>query len=260
MKYIRENFNSIQEMLNALKIRKNNSVMSDKFQSQSTDNSNWYRTNSYEEAEHLITNGYIDILDKIKKGIKFKSTENSKTMPENNVFGYIPNVPNAIMNLPKSMVYEKRVPRKINTIDLVYSPCAPGVTDSKEYIENGIKVLNIINSLELNNIRISLKVAMKCSSCNNEFTLATVTIKNYTEKLNLQKICFPIAHPSMQRRFGFKWLETHPDVNSFGWANGYGSTSTEYPKTNSKEIIFGLTQIRNLNEEEIINKFIIKER
>lgn len=256
MKVIRENFNSIQEMLNILNKRENNNVMRNEFSSQKKDIPGWYGTKSYEEAEELITNGYTEILDEIKAGIKFDASENSKIIPENNVFGYIPNVPNAMMNLPKSMIYSKRIPRKINTIDLVYCPCANGEVISKTYVKNGIKVLNVINSLEKNNIRIRLKVAIKCSECGNEMTLATVTLKNFKEKLNLQKICFPIAHPSMQRRFGFKWLETTPELTDHWWSVGYGRTTTNYPET--KEIIFGLNEIKDLNEEQIINKFITK--
>ena len=247
MKIIRENFNSIQEMLKILNERKNNNVMRNCFSSQKKNNPSWYMTEYYEEAEELITNGYTEILDEIKAGIKFDASENSKIIPENNVFGYIPNVPSAMMNLPKSMIYSKRIPRKINTIDLIYCPCALGGVSGDKYVKNGIKVLNVINSLEKNNIRICLKVG-------NEMTLATVTLKNFKEKLNLQKICFPIAHPSMQRRFGFKWLETTPELTDHWWASAYGRTTTNYPET--KEIIFGLNEIKDLNEEQIINKFI----
>lgn len=256
MKIIRENFNSIQEMLKVLNERENNKVMRNEFSSQGKDDgpNGWYMTKSYEEAENLITNGYTEILDEIKDGIKFDATENSKIVPENNVFGYVPNVPNAMMNLPKSMIYAKRIPRKINTVDLVYCPVGAGFTKAQEFIDNGIKVLNVINSLEKNNIRVSLKVALKCSEAGNEMTLATVTLKNFKEKLNLQKICFPIAHPSMLRRFGFKWLETTPELTDHCWTNGYGRTTTNYPET--KEIIFGLNEIKNLNGEEIINRFI----
>lgn len=254
MKVIKENFNSIQEMLNILNKRENNTVMRDEFSSQRKDSPGWYGTESYEEAEELITNGYIEILDEIKAGIKFDASENSKIIPENNVFGYIPNVPNAMMNLPKSMIYVKRIPRKINTVDLVYCPVGAAFTTAQEFIDNGIKVLNVINSLEKNNIRVSLKVALKCSECGNEMTLATVTLKDFKEKLNLQKICFPIAHPSMLRRFGFKWLETTPGLTDYRWTNGYGRSTTKYPEM--KEIIFGLNQIKELNEEQIIERFI----
>lgn len=256
MKVIRENFNSIQEMLKVLNERENNKVMRDEFSSKKKDSPDWYGTKSYEEAENLITNGYTEILDEIKAGIKFDATENSKIVPENNVFGYIPNVPNAMMNLPKSMIYAKRIPRKINTIDLVYCPCSNGVTDPKIYVKNGIKVLNVINSLEKNNIRIRLKVAMKCSESDYQYCLATITLKNYTEKLNLQKICFPVAHPSMQRRFGFKWMETSSEITDVNWADGYGRTTSNYSVFETREIIFGLNDIKKLDEEEIINKFI----
>lgn len=38
----------------------------------------------------------------------------------------------------------------------------------------------------------------------NETTFPTVVIKNYGQRFDLQKVCFPLAHPSMLRRIGFK--------------------------------------------------------
>lgn len=253
---IRENFNSIDEMLRILNTRKNNEIMQNEHSSKQTGHSNWQGTKTYEEAEELITKGYTKILDEIKSGLKFDATENSKVIPENNVYGYVPNVPNAIMNLPKSMVYQKRTPKKITTVDLVYCPTANCGTDSKVFVTNGIKILNIINSLEKNNIRVNLKAALKCSKCENEYVLVTVTLKGYKEKLNLQKICFPIAHPSMLRRFGFRWLETTKEITCSAWPFGYGSSNVDYSIFDTKEILLGLNDIRGMTEEEIIDKIL----
>ena len=254
-KYIIENFNSIEEMIKILKTRPKNNIMKDRNSSEDSSYS-FTNTNSYEEAEELIKNGYIEILNKIKSGLKFNVTENSKTIPENNVFGYIPNVPNAIMNLPKSMIYQKRIPRKVSTIDLIYCSTSNSGTGSDSFIKNGIKILNIINSLEQNNIRVNLKAAVFDGETNNEKCLATVNLKNYKEKLNLQKICFPIAHPSMLRRFGFKWLETTSKITNDNWQYGYGKSIKDYSGFPIDSIILSLDEINYLNEEEIINEKI----
>ena len=55
-----------------------------------------------------------------------------------------------------------------------------------------------------------------------------VRIKTDKEPLNLKKICFTIAHPSMQRRIKFKWMEVNDfnfDFTQYGYG-GYVSMST----------------------------------
>ena len=47
-------------------------------------------------------------------------------------------------------------------------------------------------------------------------------VKSYAEHLDLQKLTFPVAHPSMFRRFGFKWLETVPTLTESRFSMGYG--------------------------------------
>lgn len=261
MKLIREEFYSIEELLKILRNKENNKVMRDEHSSQKSDYS-FTKTHSYKEAEELITNGYVEILDQIKAGIKFKTTENSKVIPEDNVFGYVPNVPNAIMNLPKSMIYQKRAPRKITTIDLIYFFTGSCSVESDEFIKTGIKLLNIINSLEKNNIRVKLSTTVYAGKTDKELAVSYVNLKSYREKLNLQKICFPIAHPSLFRRFGFKWLETTEQIGDRGWTYGYGrppkrqdlEDSNFFTDKNRKALIFN--EIKDLSEEQIIAKYL----
>lgn len=252
-----ENFSSINEMLSILNTRENNSIM--KYEDSSKTNSySFTKTNSYEEAEKLITIGYTDILDEIKMRLKIEASSNdSKPIQKNDKFGYIPNVPNSIMNLPNSMINTKRIPRKINTINLIYAPVSNCGTDKEIFIKNGIKILNIINNLEKNNIRVKLSIALFYGESSEEITLATVNVKNYQENLNLQKLCFPIAHPSMLRRFGFKWLETTPEITEYSWNRGYGRSLYNKEKIKStlknNEIFLALDEITGKTEEEILN-------
>lgn len=263
MKLIREHFNSITEMLDIINARPKNKIMK-RLNSSHTNDYDFCKTHNYNEAVELLLNGYDEILDQIKLNVKVNFTSDSREKSYNDVYGFCPNVPLSIMNLPKSMINSKKIPRKTSTINLIYCPVATGDVHSKIFINNGIKILNIVNSLERNNIRIKLSVGIKCSktSDNEEYNLVTVTIKNYMEKLNLKKICFPIAHPSMLRRFGFKWLETSPDITNENWSLGYGrSIYSGDELTDNLEkstILIVLNEIIHLNEEEILNK--IKEK
>jgi hypothetical protein len=52
----------------------------------------------------------------------------------------------------------------------------------------------------------------------------TCSLKDYNQPLNLLKMCYPLVHPSMQRRTSFRWLETLPNLNDAEFVNGYGAT------------------------------------
>ena len=96
-------------------------------------------------------------------------------------------------------------------------------------------------------------------------TFATVKVKDYREHMDLQKLCFPLAHPSMFRRFGFKWLETVPGLTEVGWSFGYGRTVKNYKKfkkhfmkENEFLIDLNLTKKYNYNPEKIIEVMNLK--
>ena len=229
MNIIKEHFNSINELLSVIESRKNNSVMCGKFSSKSNDKS-FTGTKSYEEAVELFRKGYTEILPQIKTGVfaNLKRTETrNRRRVETGVIGYAPHVPNAILGLPNSMIRTNQTPQKTKVVSLVVGITENCGTNASEFIKSGIAALGVVNSLELRGYRVNLKVAFYVASdhygSNDEFAFGTVNIKNYREHLDLQKICFPLAHPSMFRRFGFKWLETVPDLKESSWSFGYGS-------------------------------------
>ena len=77
-----------------------------------------------------------------------------------------------------------------------------------------------------------------------------VKLKNYHERFNLQKMCFPLAHPSYFRRFGFKFLETFPKMTDDTFPHGYGrplkhSELVSNYKTGKDVIVISSMQICN---------------
>lgn len=262
VKIIKEHFNSICQMLNVIESRSNNSVMNRQNASHSNDKG-FTGTSSYDEAKTLFETGYTDILDKIKTGV----AENLKqTVSENRrhvrtaVVGYAPHVPNAILGLPNSMIFTETKPQKIKAVSIVAGITENCGTGAKEFSKSGIAVLGVVNTLELQGYRVNLKVAFYCAKVwSGEYTFGTVSVKDYREHLDLQKLCFPLAHPSMFRRFGFKWLETVPGLTSSEWAGGYGSQFNDmnFIKKNfleENEFFIGLSLTKKCNYDP--NKII----
>ena len=122
------------------------------------------------------------------------------------------------------MINQHKEPQKVKVVSLVYAPDANCGTSADTFIKAGIVVLNIVNRLEMNGIRVNLKIAAyDASGRRDSYAGCYITIKDYREQLDLKKIAFPIAHPSMLRRLGFKWIETFPDLKG-GYSGGYGHT------------------------------------
>lgn len=234
IKIIKEDFSSIHQMLNVINSRPNNHIMRG-CNSSSTESYEFTGTHSYDEAVDLITNGYVEILPKVKSGIKKleKKLESefqnvNKIRPYIKVNGFTPHVPNSILNLPNSMIDIERHSQKQKTLDIIYAMGACCVEDKQLFIDAGVVLLTAIKILELNRISVRLKVSFKFSVDdrynldNSELVFPTILLKNYGQRLDLQKLCFPLANPSMFRRFGFKWLETLPEIKHEEWNSGYG--------------------------------------
>lgn len=226
MNIVHEHFKNLHELMTTLEKRPNNSIMKDKHES-IIGGSGFTGTESYKEAEQLMAHGYTKILPEIKKGMV---QANASTSPmqrrrvTTGVQGYAPHVPNAIQGLPNSMIRTESQMQKVKAVSIVYAMAGMANVPSSEFIKCGIVVLSIVNKLELSGCRVSLQLAFKHSNSGNEIVIATVNVKSYSEHLDLQKLSFPIAHTSMFRRFGFKWLETSPDITDRGHASGYGRT------------------------------------
>ena len=224
MNIVRENFKSLHEMMATLGSRKNNEPM--RGENSSTSNGKSFTgTESYKEAEQLMAHGYTKILPEIKKGMV---QANASTSPmqrrrvTTGVQGYAPHVPNAIQGLPNSMIRTESQIQKVKAVSIVYNMTQNAGTNEREFTKCGIVILSLVNKLELSGCRVNLKIACMTTKSRNELAICTVDVKSYAEHLDLQKLTFPVAHPSMFRRFGFKWLETVPTLTESCFSSGYG--------------------------------------
>ena len=228
MKLIHEHFNSINELLSVLSTRPNNAVMARENSSQKIGDKSWYGTDNWEDALYLLKTGYTNILPEIKKEMRIQNkkyllnTEVPKRKPSCSPVGYTPNITNAINNLPNSMITIDYIPQKKKTLSLIYCIGGNCGEESESFIHAGVSLLTAINILEKKGIQTQLSIGFMASAAPDEGICPTVSVKNYNQKLNLQKLCFPIAHPAMHRRIGFKYLETCPELTNRNFAWGYG--------------------------------------
>lgn len=227
MYILREDFSSFTQLLKTLDERPNNHFMRNEDSSHSN-GKDFTGTDSYDEAVDLLVHGYTDKLGDIKRGLLNSKRLTSKMyakiphpIPANHVAGFVPNIPNALKGLPESMITLNRLPQKRKTLSVLYNMDGSCGVPAQVFVDAGVALVSAINLIETSGIQVNLRVAFCSSSKNDEVTFPTLLVKSFGERFNLQKICFPLIHPSMFRRLGFKYLETSPfSKENYCW--GYG--------------------------------------
>lgn len=246
-----ERFSSIDSLLRANSSRPMNKAFAGSGKhSSDKKGSSFSGTASYEEAENLIATGWDEPLSKLKdfrkSGVK-TNTQAQRRIPATGIVGYAPCVPNAIIGLPNSMISTETTKQKVKAVTLVYSPCVSAGWSTDEIIESGITVLNIVNSLELQGIRVRLTVEAMSTIEDKDLSTVWVDVKDWREAIDVKKTAFPLVHPSMLRRIGFRWLETFEQVSNRSYTFGYGT-----PLGNEKyeEVLKVLREAKVLEENE----------
>lgn len=187
------------------------------------------QTNSFEEAWELMTYGWRDaskeMTGKYKKMRDFKQTGMALSMKPD-VMGFQPIVPNWLANQPMSMVNARMDVKKQKVLNMVKIITYHGGMSAKTMMEDGIKTLVMIDTLERAGYRINLEVC-DMGLAGGEYLGSMVRVKNANERFNIAKVAFPVAHPSMLRRMVFRFVECCPDANR-SFCGGYGRV----PKNN----------------------------
>lgn len=226
---IRARYNNISELMAQLD-KPNNSIMKDEHSSNSG-SSSFTMTKNYREAVDLLYRGYSEPIKQIIEDVnKNRKTIEHFVQParklQNMPIGYLPNVPNAILGLPDSMINITMNAKKTRTLRVAYASSAACTVSAQDLAKAGSRLVSALNIIELNGIQTELNIDFFCGQEGKELTSAMLKIKGFGERFNVSKICFPMVHPSMFRRIGFKFLETTEGLTSRGWTCGYGRRPT----------------------------------
>lgn len=223
----------------------------------------WEGVKSYDHALELLKNGYVDNVKEIQKSIKKGIYGVEKRIKfKNDVQGFAPVVPLAILGVPQSMINTEAKLIKTKVIDLVYDMTCPAYVDTKDMIKAGIAFLEVISKLEMQGYRINLK-SVQCYTSNEEAYILSVNIKNSRQPLDLKRISFPTMHTAFFRVIGFDWYSKTPRAKCLP---GYGHNPTNEfnNKGELKEFatsVFGKNAVYipiknfiNMRKEDVINE------
>lgn len=222
-------FNSITEFIDYLDNTPiNMDVWGSKSLASEDNNYDFRQTHSLQEAKDLCKFGLHENFDKL---IELKFTlekyikmSNKKMQQYNFYIGYAPDVKAYLEGNPLSM-FNREYPKRKH-IDIYYNSAILGNVSTDKIFNRGAITLCLTEILENMGFSVGLNV-FTMSECDNQIHYAKFNLKRTGERLNVQKLFFPLCHPSFLRRLVFRLREETPDI-TFDWTYGYGATVDDY--------------------------------
>ena len=174
-----------------------------------------------DKAYAALTDGLPEVVERLKRElVKFqvKTAGNlNQRRPVNYYNGHAPNVPAAIIGLPKSMRKVTKTPSKVKTVTLFFNSWIPCSVNAKDFEKSGAAVYQLVYWLEKCGYRVRLTVIPVCCQSNgdaDEIGVCSVLLKDFRQPLDMLKLSFSLTSIAMWRRLGFRWIETVPGLNS----------------------------------------------
>ena len=222
-KVMEYDFSSIASFLECLDTSPINRSVFSTLESNSS-NYSFYQTNSFDEAKELCRYGChkdFDKLVELKYTLeKYIKMSRMKQKQYNYYVGYVPDVKAYLEGNPLSMLNKENPKRK--HIDIYYNSAILGHVTTEQIFNRGAVTLSLVEILENMGFSVGLYV-FTMSSCNGQVHYAKFNLKSPNERLNMQKLFFPLCHPSFLRRLVFRLREETPDITR-PWNDGYGRT------------------------------------
>ena len=264
MNFVIERYESAMIVVNDCKSRKITDPDFDNISEKKGISKSWEGVNSYNEALEYMSNGYQPTVEALKDKLKFTAAGDGKRMSfQNNIVGYNPIVPLAMMGVPNCMIDTKIKPIKCKVIDVYYDMTQSCGTSPKTIIESGQKLLGVITELEHQGYRFNL-YAVQSYSDDEGADLLVVKVKSSNQPIDLKRISFPLTHVAFFRVIGFDWYSKCPKAK---YRTAYGhALSFEFNKDELKDFsdkAFGSNSIyisgRMLNEnpEDYIKEVLV---
>jgi len=208
---------------------------------------NWYGTESFAEALNLAKYGWTEKLSEIKQ-LELKEIPAYKQMYQTEIkycmAGGSVNIGRFLMGIPDCM--QRQVIRSGFNIPagfakvVVNASCNADVSVEK-FFAYGMKISSVVNTLELANIRTEIILTEQTLKHSNSYRIF-ITLKNSEDSFYLEKLMFPVAHVSFQRRLCFSEHERNSSEvrNAFGFydGGGYGQSDDEFDGADDKNTLY----------------------
>ena len=141
----------------------------------------------------------------------------------NDYVGFVPDVKAYLEGSPLTMINKPDPPRK--RVRVYMNTSYDASVERGQIFHRGAAVLTAIKILELLHYSVELHL-FEMSYCDMgdgtvQVHFSEFALKAPDERANVQKLFFPLCHPSWIRRLNFRLIETTPDI-PYQWAGTYG--------------------------------------
>ena len=235
---IRENFKNIHQLIEYIKNNPRNPVFAnERFLASSEVDSyrtNFTKTKTFDEALHLLQYGWHEKAKELENRLKAKkiNATNKSQKSIYDVVGHQASVPRYLQGIPTNMVNKKTIIKKQPVITIVKNIGYNSNVDSETIMEQSVKALQIIQTIENSGTRVNLDL-IKYTSGIKQNMVTRIRIKNAGERLNISKMAFPLIHPSMLRRIMFAHVETCRELRDNSYSGGYGRSMNTHEELKS---------------------------
>lgn len=216
-KVLVENYNSAREVADDCKRRPITDIRYHDYDKERLEK--WHGVKTYDEALNLLSNGYQPTVDKMRDAMKATVASELKRISfQNDIVGFAPIVPLAMMGVPNNMLNTRMKPIKAKVIDVYYDMTCSAKTKPEEIIRAGQALLGAIVELENQGYRFNL-YGVQSYSEKDSADILTVKIKSSNQPMDLKRISFPLTHTAFFRVIGFDWHGRCPKTK---YRDGYG--------------------------------------
>jgi len=183
----------------------------------------FFMTASKAEADEILKHGYADGAAMIQRARlalpEFRGMASHRTMKLAPA-GILPSVAAVTSGQPFTMYAPRRAVRSAPVLDVIAHRGAIGDATTKEIINRGVAILNLIDAIQATGTRVALWVCFYNQFSSGMRIGNVVQVKRPEQPYSLLSLAYPMIHPSFQRRHNWHWLERHVSASE---SSGYGS-------------------------------------
>lgn len=210
--------------------------LADEKRSSRTNGASFCLSADYAHSERLAIEGVPEIearINRLSDTLESLAGECPDSMRlEYDIYGNAPDVALYLSGEPECMTrFEFTPAERGNILSIVVSGGASGMTKSATIERRGAAVLALVDLLESAGYRVELTILFASRSLETRNICSTrINVKQAGEALDVTRLCYVLAHPSMLRRTVFSYWETLASLRyEFGFYRGgnYGSAADD---------------------------------
>jgi hypothetical protein len=196
------------------------------------DKHSWTKSRDYSHAREFATLGWKDgaemarkVSERVRASLDNLVPQRIKHFRRQVYGGGTLLVSNYLRGEPDCYLHMKREKAK-KFVRVVVNVAASAGIDANVLVRRGVVLAGIIDALELHNYRVKVDLALGLRG-NKLHHETYVSLKDFSESLELDRLVFWLAHPASLRRFWFSFAETltSRERRDIGVPGGYGMPS-----------------------------------